>query len=234
MLLIANGKKFTNNSPFTSLDGYIFDFDNSKGIEAEDSNFNTHRVDVIKYSIEKNLSVAISNYNNYSGVTVDFQMPKLKDTDWDKIMDNISIISFLQGMSIGGKVYNGYSIINNTKNMDVVTEDSIYIKTSDNVFHRLTEEGLEQKTNGAVGVLNTDIERRTGEITGATEASGTTIYYYPKEGTLSYDSIVTQNKIISKSDVKDTNLLGIYYTALGRERYCMYREKLDMSGYNQT
>ena len=89
MLLIVNGKKFTNNSPFTSLDGYIFDFDNSKGIEAEDSNFNTHRVDVIKYSIEKNLSVAISNYNNYSGVTVDFQMPKLKDTDWDKIMDNI-------------------------------------------------------------------------------------------------------------------------------------------------
>ena len=121
MLLIVNGKKFTNNSPFTSLDGYIFDFDNSKGIEAEDSNFNTHRVDVIKHSIEKNLSVAISNYNNYSGVTVDFQMPKLKDTDWDKIMDNISIISFLQGMSIGGKVYNGYSIINNTKNMDVVT-----------------------------------------------------------------------------------------------------------------
>ena len=52
-------------------------------------------------------------------------MPKLKESDWDKIMDNVSVISFLQGINIGGKVYNGYSIITNTKNEDVVMEDSI-------------------------------------------------------------------------------------------------------------
>lgn len=189
-------------------------------------------MDVIKYSIERNLSVAISNYNNYSGVSVDFQMPKLKDTDWDKIIDNISIISFLQGMNIGGKVYNGYSIITNTKNMDVVTEDSIYIKTTDDVIHRVTESGLENKIiNGAVGIFNVDAERRTGE-----NSEGITIYYYPKEGTLSYDSIVTQNNIAKTSEQTLQNYLSdkkslaqIYYTALGRERYCMYREKLEIN-----
>lgn len=225
----VTGSKFNNNSPFTNLNGYIFDFNHKGGIEAEDSNFNTHRIDVIKYSIERNLSVAISNYNNYSAVSgVDFQMPKLKDTDWDKIIDNISIISFLQGMNIGGKVYNGYSIITNTKNMDVVTEDSIYIKTSDNVIHRVTENGMKDNVGGGIGIFNVDTERKTGE-----DENGTSIYYYPKYGTLSYDSIVTQNNIAKESGqtlqkylADKTELAKIYYTALGRERYCMYKEKL--------
>lgn len=224
-----NGNKFADDSSFTILDnssdgGRIFDFRHNGGIEAEDSNFNTHRIDVIKYSIERNLSVAISNYNNYSGVSVDFQMPELKPTDWDKIIDNISIISFLQGMSIGGKVYNGYSVVINTKNVDVVTEDSIYIKTSDDVIHRVTEIGLENNINNAIGIYNVDAERRTGE-----NSNGITIYYYPKEGVLSYDSIVTQNNVKNKSDITDPALLRIYYKALGRERYSMNRQKLEIN-----
>lgn len=133
------GKTYSSESPYYNA-GKIFDGD----VEAEDSNFNTHRIDVIKNSIETNLSVAISNFNNYSGVETNFQMPKLKDSDWDKIMDNISIISFFQGANIGGKVYNGYSIITNTKNEDVVMEDSIYIKKGDTI-HRITEEGLDER-----------------------------------------------------------------------------------------
>ena len=159
-------------------------------------------------------------------------MPKLKETDWDNIMNNISIISFLQGLSIGGKIYNGYAVISNTKNSDVVSEDSIYIKTSDSTLHRVTEEGLNNSTNDAVGIYNINVERKSGE-----NSSGTIQYYYPIEGTLSYDSIVTQNKIsknyngniytyLSISENKD--LAKIYYTALARERYGMYRPKLEI------
>ena len=152
-------------------------------------------------------------------------MPMLKDTDWDKIMDNISIISFLQGMNIGGKIYNGYSVITNTKNEDVVTDDSIYIRTGTSVddyqFHRINEIGLENNMNNAVGIFNIDVERRTSEDT-----NGNSIYYYPKYGMLSYDSIITQNKVKDKSEV-NSKLLKTYYTALGRERYSMYREKLE-------
>ena len=222
-----NGNSFGSDSNFTDLrnsnNGYLFDFTHNGGIEAKDSNFNTHRVDVIKYSIERNLSVAISNYNNYSGASTNFQMPQLKDTDWDKIIDNISIISFLQGMNVGGKIYNGYSIITNNKNNDVVSEDSIYIKTSDGVAHRITEVDLENNLNGASGIFNMDIERRTGS-----DSNGNTIYYYPKEVTLSYNSIVTQNKVNSQMSNNDM-LKKIYYTALGRERYSMYREKLEIN-----
>ncbi|MBQ2938374.1 MAG: hypothetical protein IJE05_05835 [Clostridia bacterium] len=213
----------TGNSEYYKINGTIFDFDN---IESETSNFNTHRIDVIKHSIERNLSVAISNFNYYSGVSVDFQMPKLKDSDWDKIMDNISIISFLQGVKIGGKIYNGYSIITNTKNEDIVMEDSIYIKTKDNVLHRVKDKKL-NIDDETIGVYNINVERRSYQDT-----DGNTKYYFPLSGTLSYDSIVTQNEV---SDAKLTDyfkdkpvLAKLYYTALGRERYGLYRPKLEI------
>ena len=62
----------------------IFDFnssaaDFSKNIENELSNFNQHRLSIIRHKIETNLAIAISNYNTYSGVTSNvFQMPELK------------------------------------------------------------------------------------------------------------------------------------------------------------
>ena len=30
-------------------------------------------------------------------------MPKLQEDEWDKILNNVSVISFMQGLSIGGK-----------------------------------------------------------------------------------------------------------------------------------
>lgn len=228
-ILDENGKKYgNNNNPYYS-EGKIFDFTHTEGIESSTSNFNTHRIDVIKHSIERNLAIVINNFNNYSGATTDFQMPKLKDSDWDKIMDNISIISFLQGINIGGKVYNGYSIITNTKNEDVVMEDSIYIITNDYVAHRVTENGLTGVNS--YGMFNVNLERRTEEI------SSTVKYYFPVNATLSYDSIVTQNNVANLSNsninkyLKDSSratLAKIYYTALGRERYGLYRQKLEI------
>ena len=228
-----NGKKFGENggeSPFQNV-GKIFDFDHNGGIEAEDSNFNTHRVDVIKYAVERNLSVAISNFNNYGGAStnVNFQMPELKDTDWDKITSNIGMITFLQGMNIGAKVYNGYAVITNTKNADVVSEDSIYIRTSDNIVHRPTETNLQVDAN-ALGILNIDLERKSANSTTGL------VYYYPKVGTLSYYSIVTQsntNDNLRQALSQNSTLAKVYYTALGRERYSMYRVlRLDIEDSN--
>ena len=97
---------------------------------------------MIRYSIERNLSIAIGNYNNYTGVQTNFQMPKLREDEWDKIINNVSIISFMQGLNIGGKIYNGYSIITNNKNQEVVNEDSIYMITDDNQYHRANDNNL--------------------------------------------------------------------------------------------
>lgn len=213
------------------INGAIFSGD----VETEESNFNTHRIDVIKNAIERNLSIAISNFNNYSNVTTDFRMPKLKDTDWDKIMSNISIISFFQGANIGGKIYNGYSIITNTKNQDVVMEDSIYIKTkNDNIIRSVIENELNNKVNSineAVAIFNMDTEIRTDTLVDSS------MYYLPVSGKLSYDSIVTKSNISDRYDgnlkkyVKNNlnyNLRTIYYTALGRERNSLYRQQLEI------
>lgn len=127
-------------------DYYIFTGIESEGlnntsIEDSSSNFNQHRLSVIRHTVEKNLSVAIANYNNFSGVSANFQMPKLQETDWDLLLNNITMISFLQGLSIGGKVYNGYSIVPNTKNEELVSEDSIYI-ADNNQYYKVTDKNI--------------------------------------------------------------------------------------------
>lgn len=202
---------------------------NSKKGSMEDpnSNFNQHRLAVIRYSIEKNLSIAIANYNNYTGVSTDFRMPQLKEDEWSKIINNISIISFLQGLNIGGKVYNGYSIINNTKNNEYVSEDAIYIAEKDDqkYYYNITDSELEPMGN-YIGVLNTDFERRK-----YTDTNGITRYFFPKRQLGSYTSIVNQQNVDTIEDgniykyvaEKGGNIAKAYFTALGRERYSMYR-----------
>ena len=42
-------------------------------------------------------------------------------------MSSTEFISFMQGMSIGHKFYNNYTVITNTRNEEVINEQSIYI-----------------------------------------------------------------------------------------------------------
>lgn len=91
------------------------------------STFNIHRMAVIRKSIETNLTTAIANYNSQSGNTYEFVMPIINETNWYKVTNNVSIISFLQGMPIGQKYYNNYTVITNTKNEEVINEQSVYI-----------------------------------------------------------------------------------------------------------
>lgn len=202
----------------------IFKHDNNTSIEDPNSNFNQQRLAVIRYSIEKNLSIAIANYNNYSGVTANFQMPKLREDEWDKIVNNISIISFLQGLNIGGKIYNGYSIITNNKNQEVVSEDSIYIVTNDNQYHRANDNDLVNSGIINKAILNIDFERKSN-----TNNNGLMIHFFPQTAMGCYKSIVTQTEITATDNFyrymqdKGGRLAQVYFTALGRERYGMYR-----------
>lgn len=218
----------------------IFDFggyqNNGKSIEDPNSNFNQHRLAVIRYSIEKNLSIAIANYNTYaSNVTADFRMPTLQEHEWEKIINNVSIISFLQGLNIGGKIYNGYSVITNNKNQEVVNEDSIYILTKqDNQYHRANDRDLidDNKYSQYEGAFNIDFERKSN-----TNSNGVTQYFIPKLNlpnpnepaiTGCYTSIVTQTNVEPTDNFYrymegKEKLATAYFTALGRERYGMYK-----------
>ena len=213
----------------------IFDFKTSSdnnyddSIEDPDSNFNEHRLAVIRYSIEKNLSIAIANFNNYTGVKTNFQMPVLKEDEWTKIINNVSIISFMQGLNIGGKVYNGYSIITNTKNNEVVSDESIYL-TDNNYYYKPTDSTLNPNSN-YTGILNVDFEREATYK----ENQGLTKYFFPRKEYGSYTSIVNhtndvnldnekyKNNIYKYIDEKGGNIAKAYYTALGREKYSSYK-----------
>ena len=226
----------------------IFD---TTGIEEPSSNFNEHRLAVIRYTIEKNLSIAIKNFNHFkyengNEVWTDFQMPELKETEWNNIMNNATVISFLQGMPIGSKIYNGCSVIPNTLNEEVVTEKSIYIaNNSNNQYYMPTykfDENVDGNLGNLQGVLNLDLEKRTLEPLEGDNDAGTN-YYYPKLYFANYDSITNQSKNVNIDAEKTDNNLNYeyngniykymrenanknvakaYFTALGRERYSKY------------
>lgn len=225
----------------------IFDFnsDNSRpenNIECEKSNFNQHRLAIIKNKIRTNLSIAIANFNSQNSAK--FQMPELSEEDWAKVMNNIAMISFVQGIEIGGKTYNGYTIINNSESKEVVREENIYILGADGFYHRIGDKYLTENNNNialstvygnrigaeSAGRLNLDFNRQM-----AYKTDGSTMYYYPlKDYYASYNSVVNQNYWDKKYDEIDDiysyvaqsendNLKIAFYTALGREREGMYK-----------
>jgi len=224
----------------------IFQFNSSSdikdiknNIENETSTFNQHRLAVIRYKIENNLAIAISNYNAYSGATkVVFQMPELKEDEWDQIIHNISLISFLQGLPIGEKTYNGYTLVTNSESEEVVLEGNIFMlgesANREKVYYRIGDVELEDGGTATLnagnygdissaGRLNLDFKRRY-----VTDTSQTQTYYYyqMRNFKASYNSVVMQDKVTTFDDIykyingnevsKDYKIA--FYTALGRER----------------
>lgn len=98
--------------------------------------FNENRMQIIRKSIESNLTAAIANYNMYSTNTYDFSLPILKETEWEKITNNVSVISFLQGIPIGHKYYNNYCVLTNNSNEEVIKKENIYVITEDSSQNR--------------------------------------------------------------------------------------------------
>ena len=215
-------------------------------IENELSNFNQHRLSVIRHVIESNLSIAIANYNKYSGATNEFQMPKLKENEWDYITHNISLISFLQGLNIGGKIYNGYTIVTNSESKEVVLESNIYILGTDGDYHKIGDKTIEGSSGEikigdsiygsakSAGRVNLDFKRKI--ITNNNNSR----YYYPLQAyNASYESIIMQENVTTYDDIYDyvkkqkdsgnKNLAQAFYTALGRERESQYKSNYIMN-----
>ena len=228
----VNGTKITGRAGFDS-NVKIFEGDP----ELSDSNFNEHRLAVIRYAIEQNLQLAISNYNEIFS-KADFQMPSLSETDWYKLLNNISVMSFVQGMQIGGKMYNGYAVVTNNQNEEYIDKDLIYIKVG-NYYHKVNDKALlDLNINDGQGFLNIDFERKNG----GTNDDGNTIYYYPQTESACYNCIVNRNNndttyennfeyVINlgkeqptgQPTEKEKMLQKLYYTALGRERESAYK-----------
>lgn len=204
-------------SDYSDVDGYVFNLSNGKNDpEMEESAFNRHRMDVIISSVESALDDSITNFNKYQSSSYSYRMPTITETDWYKVANNLSIISFMQGIGVGNfKYYNNYAIVTNTKNKEFVSKNSIYVQDKTNLgddlylkdtsnkkifYHnpRCNEYNEEKKdsTDGVIGYRTIDYEIQSILHTYKKDNIETnqTANYYMQPGTGAYECIVSYTK----------------------------------------
>lgn len=221
-----------------------------------ESAFNNHRIAVIRKSIETNLGTVIANYRSRS--LYNYAMPVIQETDWYKILNNVSVVSFLQGMTIGFRTYNNYAVITNNINKEVVTAENVYIiakerNTNSREYHKPgcddLIQGVQDGSLEIIGAYPTaSFQRQTVRISEADErhfymqACGgdtlTSCYKCIVNATADYDTddIIDgtiehyEDETIIIYDEKDIEKIRkSYLTALARERYDLYKSNFDLS-----
>lgn len=238
----ADGTTNITNFAINTQDSAIFALNDNNNPLISSSVFNQNRTSVIRKSIESNLATAIANFGSTS--EYEFVMPIFTEEDWDKLVNNISVAAFMQGIPIGAKYYNNYYVITNDKNKEVVTTDSIYVLTEDGEVHLSTcKDMIDNKKTVIAAYKNIDFERQSVVITEGNER-----YYYPHANAKCYNCMVSIAEIYDIDDLiagiiqsynantdeyeknneatrnlTDTNLRKIYLTALAREKYDLYR-----------
>lgn len=135
-------------------DGKVFDFTNGTESQASteimiDSSFYTHKLGIIRTSIQYNLNLAMSAYNRHLyyddsqtyafNKNTDYTMPVMQQYEWEQILSNISIVSFMQGLQCGLKTYNNYMVVSSTNNEIMTTPDNIYYARTDEFNNEKTE-----------------------------------------------------------------------------------------------
>ncbi len=218
-------------------------------IEYSDSSFNKHRSAVIRYVVETNLQTSIAAFSSNAGGS-NFIMPKISETDWEVIENDVCAISFLQGLNLGDKKYNGYAVVANNLSTAYVDENDIYILNQDSNGNRMYSKPNDDKISSIIttdeygnslgyqpGILKTNFEMKQDKST------GNTIYYepmsYKKSGKQtgylgSYTSIIGSSGLVPiknggiykymKRPETDVAIKRAYYTALARERWSAYND----------
>ncbi len=234
----------------------IFYADEDNDPMLSSSAFNNHRIAVIRKSIETNLSTVIANYS--STALYNYAMPVMSNDDWYKILNNVSLVSFMQGMSIGYRYYNNYAIITNNINKEVVTAENIYIIAKENgsnnrEYHKPgCDELIQGVRDGSLTIIGayptSSFQRQTTRLSESDERH----YYLQACGgdtlTGCFNCIVKATADYDTDDIIDgtiehyedeTNIIynsndiaeirKSYLTALARERYDLYKSNFDLS-----
>jgi len=127
-----NQKIDTNSFEYIDFSGdsrRLFEVTPENDPENVDSLFGNHKRDVIKNSIQFNLNTAISTYDaTYFGnaTGTEFRMPILSNDDWESILNNVSMASFMQGVPCGTTTFNNYAVVKSNNNNTSVSLDNLY------------------------------------------------------------------------------------------------------------
>lgn len=165
--------------------------------EKNDSYISTHKSEIIRNSIQYNLNVAMSTYNEMSTKAFSFNMPVISDSEWKKITSNVSVVSFMQGFRCGLKIYNNYAIVSSTNNEITVIPSEIYYVAND-----------ETKPDEAFNDENSTYHRIDcpdfiyPETTDGSEISNLGFRFFKSKET-KYDKIYNKNQSIYEYDHKN-------------------------------
>ena len=204
-------------------DSKIFEINANNNPLQSTSIFNEHRMYVIKKSIETNLFASIKTFSEHTVIGYEFGMPTISEDEWYKIVNNISVVSFLQGIPIGGRVYNDYCVVSNDANKESVNNNSIYIVAKDsnnniqyhkpgckNLLENLNTNDTSKKLTIVGAYASVDFKRQSVSLTGADANAaeqltgadaGKYAYFYHQEGAACYDCIVTAADTYSTDDI---------------------------------
>lgn len=162
-------------------------------------------------NVNQNLNLAISNYSANS--EINYTIPELTEADWEQALSGVSMITFFQGVKVGLKTYNNYSIVTSSENNEYVGENSLYyIGDHDKYYH--------VKNCSSSGQLyeayrKTEFKVQNYQLGDEVKYYYRHKYYASNTATLEcFDCIVNKNNM---TETTDTNIL--YYNALARERY---------------
>ena len=250
-----NGSENSNVGFASNLgDTKIFDISSTNNPLDSGSAFNEHRRNVIRRSIETNLVSAIATFTAHTVIGYEFAMPQLSENEWNKIENNVCMLTFLEGIPIGAKVYNNYCVVSNNTNQETVGNDSIFIVDSNGEYHKpgclkLIENLKSNNVTITGAYASSEFQRKTVFITGEDSNahsqllggdvdSGKYAYYYPEAYTPCYSCMVSASKAYSTDDiiadtVKDTSGSKVNITNLGGTNLRqIYLSALARSKYN--
>lgn len=217
-------------------DAKIFDISASNNPDPENDDayaisvLAQHKKDVIINTLEKNLAQAQAQAQEMNP-NYEYRLPQLTYDEWEQALSNISIIAYMQGMPIGLKYYNNYTIATSTLNKEYVDPDELYFAgTSDQYYH---QRNCGQATGSDyVGYRSIDYVAKSYEITDVETGEKQTNYYYPHDKSGDDDAelecyyCLVNRSTYEKGDKANwmtdnpyNSWTDSYYNALARERY---------------
>ena len=195
--------------------------------EVESSAFCLNKGEVIKQVVNSDLQQSISSYSR--NTPNEYRIPELTEEDWNQILRNASIITFIQNIPIGMKYYNNYAIATSTVNKEYVDPNEIYLNTTgDTYYHMPYCSSLTE--NNLIGYRRIDYIQKSYNIVNT--PTPIKKYYYRHSDNKNTNKDVEEacyNCLIQKSEYEEdkTDLKEkAYYTALVRERYIARMTKL--------
>ncbi len=226
----SNARKIgENDETYPEFEGNVTDrilnITGSNDPQREDSAFNVHRREVIRLILQDNLNSAITSYSANSealGTTYNFKMPILEEEEWNRLIENVTMITFMQGLPIGNKYYNGYSVVSCPKNKEYISVDSIYyINEGDSYYHRIDCPEIVNE-NTLVGYKNIEFERKINSNLGEENKE----YIYEHEENACYYCIINSNY---ESQPLTSARIQAQYNAMGRIRKELYKRGDDLN-----